>query len=55
MMAREINSHGVKYAGIYVRELPWKLTADVAAQLVCQQIENARRGGGGGGGGGVDG
>jgi len=33
-MAREINSRGVKYAGIYVRELPWKLTADVAAQPV---------------------
>lgn len=25
-MAREINSHGVKYVGIYIRELPWKLT-----------------------------
>lgn len=29
-MAREINSRGVKYVGIYIRELPWKLTADVA-------------------------
>lgn len=40
-MAREINSRGVKYVGIYIRELPWKLTADVAAQVCLEAIENA--------------
>jgi len=43
MMAREINSHKVKYVGIYIRELPWKLTADVAAQVVWKRSKTRTR------------
>lgn len=42
-MAREINSHGVKYVGIYIRELPWKLTADVAARVVWKRSKTRTR------------
>lgn len=42
-MAREINSRGVKYVGIYIRELPWKLTADVAAQVVWKRSKTRTR------------
>ena len=42
-MAREINSHGVKYVGIYIRELPWKLTADVAVQVVWKRSKTRTR------------
>lgn len=42
-MAREINSHGVKYVGIYIRELPWKLTADVAARAVWKRSKTRTR------------
>lgn len=53
-MAREINSHGVKYAGIYTRELPWKLTAPALLLWLSgsdrkRELAGIARGGGGGG------